>query len=141
LRPTLSVVGKNSRIICVCSIAHSQKGWYVLHEITLETGDTALVGSFGYWFGGDKFSEKIAPGKGVSLNKAQLEAVKKQHAEATKKAEAQRKADAERASQEATRAAQAQGSPSGSTGGARRIRPRSQTGRRRPQVERVVVSC
>ena len=82
----------------------SQKGWYVLHEITLETGETALIGSFGYWQGAEKFSDKIAPGKEHKLSKEQLEAIRKQHAEATKRAEAQRKADAEKASQEATRA-------------------------------------
>lgn len=82
----------------------SQKGWYIVHGITLDDGQSALIGSFGYFEGAEKFQEKIAPGKEHKLSKEQLEAIRKQHAEATKKAEAQRKAEAERASHEATRA-------------------------------------
>lgn len=91
------------RMVRVKRDGHDQKGWYVLHEITLDDGSTALIGSFGYWFGGDKFSEKIAPGKGIALSRDQLAAIKAQHAEATRKAEAKRKADAAKAASEAAR--------------------------------------
>jgi putative DNA primase/helicase len=81
-----------------------QKGWYVLHDITLDDGRTALIGSFGYFIGAEKFSEKLSPGADVKLNSDQLAAIKKQHAEATKKAQLQRDADAEKASKMATNA-------------------------------------
>lgn len=80
---------------------HDQKGWYVLHEITLDDG-SALIGSFGYFSGGEAYKEKIAPGKGVVLSKEQQAALRAQHAEATKKAENQRKYEAEMAARKAT---------------------------------------
>lgn len=80
---------------------HDQKGWYILHEITLDNGESALIGSFGYFVGGESYIEKIAPGKGITLNKDQLAAIKAQHAEAKKKAEAQRSFEAEKAAKEA----------------------------------------
>lgn len=78
-----------------------QQGWYVLHDITLDDGRSALIGSFGYWLGAEKYSEKISPGAEITLNKDQLAAIRKQHAEATKKAQLQRDADAEKASKRA----------------------------------------
>jgi putative DNA primase/helicase len=81
---------------------HKQKGWYIVHEITLDDGRHALIGSFGYWFGCDAFIEKIAPGTDVKLSKEQLEAVKKQHADAQKRAKLQREQDAAKASHMAT---------------------------------------
>jgi putative DNA primase/helicase len=81
---------------------HTQKGWYIVHSITLDNGESALIGSFGYFFGGDAFTEKIAPGKGITLNKEQLAAITLQHKEAKKKAEAQRAFTAEKAAKEAS---------------------------------------
>lgn len=84
---------------------HDQRGWYTLHEITLDDGITsALIGSFGYWSGGEPFKEKISPGAGVILSKEQREAIKIRHAEAIRKAAAQRKQDAELASNQASSA-------------------------------------
>lgn len=83
---------------------HEQKGWYILHEITLDNGESALIGSFGYWFGGEVFKEKISPGKGIVLSKEQQSAIKAQHAEATKKAEYKRSHEAEVAARKATNA-------------------------------------
>lgn len=83
---------------------HDQKGWYVLHEITLDDNSAALIGSYGYWLGGETYKEKISAGKGVVLTKDQQEAIKARHAEATKRAEAQRKHDAEIASKMAASA-------------------------------------
>jgi len=91
------------RMVRVKREGHDQKGWYSLHEITLDDGGSALIGSFGYWFGGEAYKEKVSPGKGINLNKNQLAAIKAQHAEATKKAEARRKFDAYKAAKEATR--------------------------------------
>ena len=94
-------IGKMTR---VKRDGHDQKGWYVLHEITLEDNSSALIGSFGYWLGGESFKEKISAGKGVVLSKDQQEAIKARHAEATKRAEAQRKHDADVASKMASSA-------------------------------------
>lgn len=82
---------------------HKQRGWYSLHEITLDNNESALIGSFGYFIGGESFKEKIGPGEGAKLSKDQLAAIKAQHAEATRKAEAMRKRDAELAAKEAQR--------------------------------------
>lgn len=82
----------------------SQKGWYILHEIGLDDGSSALIGSFGYFIGAEKFSEKIGPGEGVRLSADQREAIKKQHAEATKRAQLERDALAEKASKIASSA-------------------------------------
>lgn len=81
---------------------HDQKGWYVLHEITLEDNSSALIGSFGYWTGAEKFKEKISAGKGIKLTKEQELAIKARHAEAVKKAEFLRQQQAELASKKAT---------------------------------------
>ena len=81
---------------------HSQKAWYVVHEITLDDGRHALIGSFGYWFGGEAYSEKIAPGADIKLSQDQLAAIKKQHAEAQKREKLKREQDAEKASKMAT---------------------------------------
>lgn len=94
-------VGKMQR---VKRDGHEQKGWYSLHEITLDNGETALIGSFGYWFGGESFKEKIAPGKGIKLSAEQQAAIRAQHAEVTKRAEAKRNHDAEVAAKQATNA-------------------------------------
>lgn len=82
---------------------HSQKGWYVLHEITLDDGRNALIGSFGYWFGGEKYKEKIAPGAGAHISKEQQEAIRKRHAEDVKKAQALRDKEIRLAAKQATR--------------------------------------
>lgn len=83
----------------------SQKGWYILHEINLDNGGgSALIGSFGYFIGADKFSEKIGPGENVRLSGEQRAALKKQHAEATKRAQLERDALAEKASKAASSA-------------------------------------
>jgi putative DNA primase/helicase len=92
------------RMVRVKRDGHDQKGWYVLHEITLDDGSSALIGSFGYWLGGDSYVEKVSPGKDISLSKDQLAAIKAQHAEATKKAEAKRKYEAEDAAKMAANA-------------------------------------
>ena len=83
---------------------HDQKGWYILHEITLDNNEQALIGSFGYFEGGEPYKQKIAPGQGIRLDKEQLAAIKAQHLAATKKAEAQRAHDGAIAARRATQA-------------------------------------
>ena len=38
---------------------HGKPGWYVLHELTLDSGDTVLVGSYGVYRGNDAGAQKI----------------------------------------------------------------------------------
>jgi putative DNA primase/helicase len=85
---------------------HKQKGWYVLHEVPLNdegSSQTGLIGKFGYWVGGDSYSENISLDKKYNLDKSQLEAIKKRQREASKQAEAKRSADQAKAAQEASR--------------------------------------
>lgn len=90
------------RMVRVKVDGHSQKGWYVLHEVN-DNNVSALIGSFGYFKGAEKYSEKIKPGNDFKLSKEQVEAMRKQHAEVQKRAQAMREAEAEKASAEATR--------------------------------------
>ena len=83
---------------------NSQKGWYSLYEIQLDNGDTALVGSYGWWVGAETFVHKFdlrVDKKKLQLTAEQREAVKAR-AEAEKKiAEARRAAEIERAARQA----------------------------------------
>lgn len=82
---------------------HDQKGWYILYDITLDDGTPVLIGSFGYWLGGEVFKEKLSPGKEYKLTKEQRDLIGKQHIENQKKAEAERKQSQDRAMLEATK--------------------------------------
>ena len=80
---------------------HDQKGWYVVHEITLDDGSAALIGSYGYWTGAEPFSAKISAGKGRTLTPEQKAAIDARH-----KAEiAKQKADRTRQAASAASAA------------------------------------
>ena len=72
---------------------NSQKGWYSLYEITLDGGDTALVGSYGWWIGGETFVHKFdlrVDKKKLTLSAEQREAVKARADAARRQAEAER---------------------------------------------------
>ena len=49
-------VGKRKRVK-VAGIR--QKGWYQCHEITLDNMERAIVGSYGWWIGGEAFIHKF----------------------------------------------------------------------------------
>jgi Uncharacterized protein conserved in bacteria len=78
------------RMCRVKRTGHSQKGWYVVHEITLDDGREALIGSYGYWESGEKVKEKIAPGKDIKISRGQQDAIRKRHAEDVRRAQLQR---------------------------------------------------
>lgn len=85
---------------------HKQKGWYVLHQVPVDdigVGANGLIGSFGYWLGGDAFKENISLSKKYNLDKSQLEAIKKRQREAAQQAEATRRADQAKAAKTASR--------------------------------------
>lgn len=77
-----------------------RKGWYILHELRLDDGDTVLVGSFGIWRGLDNGAQKVDLNK-RELNTEQRAALKSKLAADRKRAEAARKATAERAARRA----------------------------------------
>ena len=82
----------------------SQKGWYALHEITLDDGRRALVGAYGWWIGAEKFvyNFKLNIGGGLkALTDDQQSAIRKRLAEDRRAAEAGRKVAAEKAAQAA----------------------------------------
>lgn len=83
---------------------HSQKGWYVLHEITIEgTNDQALIGSYGYWSGAESITGKISAGKGRKLTDDQKKAIEARAKADRARALAERKQAAEKAASAAAR--------------------------------------
>lgn len=85
-------------------LGHNQKGWYVVHEITLENNDRALIGSFGYWSGAEEIKGKISAGKGRVLTEEQRKAIAARASEDKKRAEAERRTTAEKTAREAAHA-------------------------------------
>jgi len=48
-----------------------KRGWYILHELQLDSGDTIIVGSYGVWQGNERNAQKIElPKSGVSRDQA-----------------------------------------------------------------------
>lgn len=87
----LIVDGKCKR--CRFDNSKDKKGWYVLHEITLDNGQHIIVGSYGFWEGNDNNAQKIQL-KAFDIDKEQSAAIKKRIAEDKKTADAQQKAQA-----------------------------------------------
>lgn len=77
-------------------------GWYHLHEFRLDSGDYALVGSFGVWRGLDNNAQKIKL-KGHKLTDEQRAALKARIAADRKQSIAQREREAQRASARAAK--------------------------------------
>lgn len=94
------IIGKMRR--CRVEGSREKKGWYCIHEITKDDGDTLLVGSYGVWQGASNNATKIVL-RGQSLTDDQKQALKKRLADDRKRAEANRQKEIERAAQEADR--------------------------------------
>ncbi|HRQ59181.1 MAG TPA: DNA primase, partial [Azoarcus taiwanensis] len=92
------VVGKMQR--CKVEGDRERRGWYVLHELTLDGGDVVLVGSYGVWQGDDNGASKILLQK-RTLTADQKAAIRARLAEDRKRADAQRHAEAKRAAERA----------------------------------------
>lgn len=92
------VVGKMQR--CRIEGDRERRGWYVLHELTLDGGDVVLVGSYGIWQGDDNGARKILLQK-RTLTDDQKAAIRTRLAEDRKRADAQRRAEAKRAAERA----------------------------------------
>jgi len=73
-----------------------RKGWYSLHELTLDGGDCVLVGSYGIWQGPNQNAQKVEL-KRNTLSADQRAALKARIAADMKAAEARRRGEASRA--------------------------------------------
>lgn len=84
----------------------TQKGWYSLHEITLDDGQPALIGAYGWWKGAEKFVfnfELRVDREKRKLNAEQAAAFKKRMAEEARRDAEERAKRADRAAAEAQR--------------------------------------
>ena len=73
-----------------------KRGWYSLHELTLDGGDTVLVGSFGVWRGAEANAQKVEL-KRSALSADQRAALKARIAADMKAADARRRAESAKA--------------------------------------------
>lgn len=88
-----------------CKVVDSNqesRGWYALHEITSDTGDSLIVGSYGIWHGAENNAQKVRLDKANKLTREQSEALKDRIAQDKRRARAQRQAAAEKASLKAS---------------------------------------
>lgn len=88
------VVGAMRR--CKVEGDREKRGWYSVHEMTLDGGDLVLVGSYGVWQGDNNNAQKITLAK-RELTDDQKAAIRARMAEDRRRADAQRKAEAARA--------------------------------------------
>lgn len=94
------VVGKLQR--CKVEGDGEKRGWYSLHEISLQNGDQVLVGSYGVWYGDDNGRQKIDLRK-RELTTEQRDALRARLRDDQKRAEGMRKAQASAAADKAER--------------------------------------
>ena len=85
-------IGGSGPVRCRVEGDREKRGWYRLHELLLDGGDTLLVGSFGVWRGDDPGTQKIVLRKDdkPSVTAEQLAAIKARQAKDQKQAEAER---------------------------------------------------
>jgi putative DNA primase/helicase len=94
-------VGKLTR--CRVDKDRERRGWYSLHELRLDSGDTVLVGSYGVWRGAEANAQKVELRK-TQLSTDQKIAMRERIREDQRRADAERKRVAERAGERARRA-------------------------------------
>ncbi len=80
-----------------------RKGWYWLHEIQLDDGRRAIIGSFGVWAGNENNAQKVKL-RDIKLSDGQARAMKTRLAECQKQALVARKREIERAAMRAAKA-------------------------------------
>lgn len=68
-------LGKLTRCASEGDSGKKQSGWYVLHEIRLDSGEYTLVGNYGNWKDGDGDKREIGIGEGEKLTQAQREEI------------------------------------------------------------------
>lgn len=94
-------IGRMTR--CRIDGDREKRGWYILHELQLASGDVVLVGSYGMWQGDNNNAQKIEL-TDRKLTGEQVAAMKKRLAEDRKRAKAVRQREAERAARRAAAA-------------------------------------
>ena len=62
-----------------------KRGWYMLHELHVDSGDLLIVGSFGVWQGNDNGAQKVALRKTDRLTKEQTDAMRRRLADDRKR--------------------------------------------------------
>lgn len=88
-----------------------RRGWYALHEVRLDGGDMAIVGTFGVWHGNENNKQKVELKK-IPLSTEQKKAISARIREDRARAEADCRREGEKASARA-RAMWAKCSPTG----------------------------
>lgn len=86
---------------CKVEGEREKRGWYVAHEVRLDSGDHALVGEYGVWHGNDNGATKIELGDATKLTAEQKTAFRQRLKEDRKRAAAARKAEQARAARRA----------------------------------------
>ncbi len=86
-----------------CRVEGSREkcGWYMLHDMRLDSGDSLIVGSFGIWRGADNGTVKVEIDKSETLSVEQKQAIKQRISEDKKRAQAARDAQADKAAKRA----------------------------------------
>ena len=80
-----------------------KRGWYSLHEIQSQNGETLIVGSYGIWHGSDNGAQKVELRK-AAFSAEQRESIRKRIAEDRKRADTARRIENDRAAHRAASA-------------------------------------
>lgn len=75
------------------------RGWYVCHEMPIESGGSIITGAFGYFIGAEKFSYTIEL-NGIKVSKEEQALIKKRMAESKKEIELAEKSRRDKAAAE-----------------------------------------
>ncbi len=86
---------------CRTEDSRERRGWYIVHELMLDSGEAVLVGSYGIWHGQDHHAQKITLPLQSQLTEDQRQALKIRLREDHRRAETARKAGIERAARRA----------------------------------------
>lgn len=97
-------IGTAKLVRCPVNGDREKRGWYRLHELPLDNGDTLIVGAFGVWRGDDNGAQKVTIRKDdkPSISPEQLAAIKARQAADQKRAAAERQREAEAAAAKAS---------------------------------------
>ena len=94
---------ETGRIVrCKVEGGRERRGWYALHEITLNNGRPMLVGTYGLWRGAENNAQKVQI-KSTELSIEQRDAIRKRIADDRRNAEIRRKREEQRAALRATK--------------------------------------
>ena len=87
---------------CRANKGREKSGWYLLHEMRLDNGESLVTGTYGEWVGAEKNTQKVELDKeGYVFTAEQQEAMRKRAADDRKRIEAEQKQRAERCAQAA----------------------------------------